>query len=211
MKINSAGLELVKSFEGCQLKAYKCPAGVWTIGYGHTGSVDGKAIGEGMKITQAKADSLLKADMSAFEKKVEKYNNTYHFNENQFSALVSFAFNIGSIDQLTAKGTRTIEQISEKILLYNKAAGKVLNGLVRRRKAEQKLFNTPVKAATAAKSTGIVYKVTANALNVRKGASINYAKVGLLKLDDKVTVTKTSNGWGYIGIGWINLKYAKKV
>ena len=209
MKINSAGLKLVKSFEGCQLKAYKCPAGVWTIGYGHTGSVNGKAIGEGMKITQAKADSLLKADMSAFEKKVEKYNSKYHFNENQFSALVSFAFNVGSIDQLTAHGTRTIKQISEKILLYNKAAGRTLNGLTRRRKAEQELFNKAVKAK--AKSTGTVYKVTAGALNVRKGAGMQYSKVDLLKRGEKVTVTKTKGGWGYIGSGWISLKYAKVV
>lgn len=135
MKINEAGLSLIKSFEGCRLEAYKCPAGVWTIGYGHTAGVK-----QGMKITLEEADKMLREDVEKFEKKVDKYNNTYNFNENQFSALVSFAFNVGSIDKLTANGTRSITVIREKMLLYNKANGRTLSGLVRRRQAEYKLF-----------------------------------------------------------------------
>lgn len=146
MKINEAGLNLVKEFEGCYLKAYKCPAGVWTIGYGHTGKVDGKAICEGMTITKEKASDLLKADMAAFEKAVTECSAlTFEPNENQFSALVSFAFNCGSGNLKTLVEDRTAAVVAEKILLYNKAAGKVLNGLVRRRKAERELFLTPVK------------------------------------------------------------------
>ena len=135
MKINEAGLSLIKSFEGCRLEAYKCPAGVWTIGYGHTTGVK-----QGMKITLEEADKLLREDVEKFEKKVDKYNSKYNFNENQFSALVSFAFNVGNIDQLTANGTRSLPVIREKMLLYNKANGKTLTGLVRRRKAEYDLF-----------------------------------------------------------------------
>lgn len=154
MKINEAGLNLVKEFEGCYLTAYKCPAGVWTIGYGHTGKVDGKAICEGMKITKTKATELLKEDMEAFEKAVTNCSAlTFEPNENQFSALVSFAFNCGSGNLKTLVKDRSAAVVAEKILLYNKAAGKVLNGLIRRRKAERELFLTPVKKAETKKKT----------------------------------------------------------
>lgn len=207
MKINTAGLNLIKKFEGCRLVAYRCPAGVLTIGYGHTGS-DVKA---GLKITKAKALELLKKDLERFEKHVSKYMSKYHFNENQFSALVSFAYNIGNIDGLTANGTRTIKQISEKMLAYNKAGGKTLEGLVRRRRAEQDLFNKPVKAIK--KKTGKKYKVntTAGALNVRKGAGVNYSTCGLLKRGEIIEITQEKNGWGYIGTGWVCMKYVKAV
>lgn len=137
MKTSSRGINLIKQFEGCHLKAYKCPAGVWTIGYGHTSGVK-----EGQVITQKKADEYLLKDLAKFEKHVTSYDKIYNWNQNQFDAMVSFAFNIGSISQLTANGTRTIGQISSKILAYNKAAGTELAGLTRRRKAEQKLFLT---------------------------------------------------------------------
>lgn len=140
MHINEEGLNLVKSFEGFHLTAYKCPAGVWTIGYGHTGKVDGKAIGAGMKITETKATELLKADMQKFETAVKNCALTFEPNENQFSALVSFAFNCGAGNLKTLVKDRSPEVIAEKILLYNKAGGVVLKGLVRRRKAEQELF-----------------------------------------------------------------------
>ena len=137
MKASSKGINLIKEYEGCRLKAYKCPAGVWTIGYGHTSGVK-----EGQVITLEKALSLLKDDLKKYEKHVESFRKKYNWNQNQFDAMVSFAFNIGSINQLTANGTRSIEQISSKILAYNKAAGKELTGLTRRRQAEQKLFLT---------------------------------------------------------------------
>ena len=135
LKTGQAGLSLIKQFEGCRLTAYKCPAGVWTIGYGHTAGVKQR-----QKITQEQADGLLTEDLQKYEKKVDKYDGRYRWNQNEFDALVSFAFNVGSIDQLTANGTRSRAVIAEKILLYNKAAGKVLSGLTKRRKAEQELF-----------------------------------------------------------------------
>lgn len=133
MEIGQAGIDLIKQHEGCRLTAYRCPAGVWTIGYGHTGS----DVKQGMVITQAEADRLLQQDLERFEKNVMKFNNKYHWTQNEFDALVSFAFNIGSIDQLTANGTRTKAQIAQAMLLYNKAAGKVLPGLTKRRQAER--------------------------------------------------------------------------
>ena len=132
MKTSKRGMKLIKQFEGCRLTAYKCPAGVWTIGYGHTVGVK-----KNMKITQAQAESYLKQDLKIYEKHVMKFYKRYKWNQNQFDALVSFAYNIGSIYNLT--------EISRKILAYNKANGKALEGLTRRRKAEKKLFDKPVK------------------------------------------------------------------
>lgn len=136
--ISQNGLKLIMIYEGCKLEAYKCPAGVWTIGYGHTGDVK-----EGDKITSSMAKIYLCEDLLKFEAKVFAYDDKYNFTQNEFDALVSFAYNIGSIDQLTAKGTRSKSLIAKKILLYNKASGKVLKGLVRRREDEQRLFLNP--------------------------------------------------------------------
>ena len=149
MKTSDKGINLIKEFEGCYLTAYKCPAGVWTIGYGHTGKVGGKAIGSGMKITAAKATELLKQDLATFEKAVESCKAlTFKPNQNQFDALVSFAFNCGAGSLNTLVKNRDAVTVSEKLLLYNKANGKALEGLTRRRKAERALFDTKIKQAT---------------------------------------------------------------
>lgn len=142
MKISSKGVSLIKSFEGCRLKAYTCPAGVWTIGYGHTAGVK-----EGDIITQEQADEYLRNDLIKYEKSVLNYDSIYHFNQNQFDALVSFTYNcgVGNLKNLTQNGKRTLAQISLKLLLYNKAGGVVLRGLQRRRAAEKELFDSPIE------------------------------------------------------------------
>ena len=142
MKTSSKGVSLIKSFEGCRLKAYKCPAGVWTIGYGHTAGVK-----EGDTITQEQADEYLRNDLEKYEKAVLNYDAIYHFNQNQFDALVSFTYNcgVGNLKNLTQNGKRTLAQISLKLLLYNKAGGVVLRGLQRRRASEKELFDTPIE------------------------------------------------------------------
>ena len=139
MKINDAGLNLIKSFEGCKLKSYQDSVGVWTIGWGHTGNVK-----EGQTITQAQADEYLKKDLAKFEKAVEKIDSI-GLNENEFSALVSFAYNCGTGNLNKLCLGRTKVEIASKMLLYNKAGKKVLAGLTRRRKAENRLFTTPVQ------------------------------------------------------------------
>lgn len=143
MKINKCGLDLIKKYEGCRLTAYKCPAGVLTIGYGHT---DGVKAGD--TITQAQADLYLQSDVGNYENLVNEYNRNYNykFNRNQFSALVSFAFNCGAgnLAMLLQNGKRDKQTISEKMLLYCNANGKPLKGLQDRRKAEQDLYNTEV-------------------------------------------------------------------
>ena len=142
MKTSSKGVSLIKQFEGRRLVAYKCPAGVWTIGYGHTAGVK-----EGDKITQETADAYLRNDLEKYEKAVMNYDSIYHFNQNQFDALVSFTYNcgVGNLKNLTQSGKRTLTQISTKLPLYNKAGGVVLRGLQRRRAAEKELFDTPLK------------------------------------------------------------------
>lgn len=173
MKTSKNGIELIKKFEGCRLTAYRCAAGVWTIGYGHT-----EGVKAGQSITQAQAESFLKDGLMKYEKNVEKYDGKYHWNQNEFDALVSFAFNIGSIDQLTANGTRNREAIAGKMPQYNKAAGKAFDGLTKRRAAERELFLKPVRQDLQASSMepghiqlnyrqGGKYKVMVEGLRVR--------------------------------------------
>lgn len=143
MGINTAGLELVKRFEGLYLKAYKCPAGVWTIGWGHTGKVDGVKISSGMSITKAKAEELLKNDLERFWGYVNKTDYVplvNSMNANQKAALCSLAFNCGENCLRTLCKGRSLSEIADAILLYNKANGKVSQGLAERRKAERELF-----------------------------------------------------------------------
>lgn len=165
MHISDKGLKLIKEFEGCYLEAYTDPVNIWTIGYGVTNddkAVTGTTIREGLRISQATADKWLEDVLrKIYEPKVMKYDSKYHWNQNQFDALVSFAYNIGSIDQLTANGTRSIGTIASKILEYDGAKGRKLAGLTRRRKAEHDLFitkptNAPQKAVQ--KRTGYTGK-----------------------------------------------------
>ena len=95
-------------------------------------------------ITQEQAEELLHKDIVNFCKKVDKYDKIYHFNENEYNALLSFVFNIGNLNQLTANGTRSKKVIGEKMKLYTKAGGKTLNGLVRRRNEEYALYTKGV-------------------------------------------------------------------
>lgn len=138
MKISENGLKLIIDFEGFCPKATKAvkTEKYYTIGYGHYG----KDVDEKQTITKEEALLLLKKDMKRFEAKVMKYNNCYNFTQNEFDALVSFAYNVGNIDQLTVKGTRTKKEIAEAMLLYIKSGGKVLNGLRKRRIRERELF-----------------------------------------------------------------------
>lgn len=150
MITNKAGIELIKEFEGCRLTAYRCPAGVLTIGFGHTGN----NVKPGMTITKERAEELLRQDLVKFETAVTAWDYHYKWNENEFSALVSFAFNCGesSLRNLLKNGTRTRAEIRNAIVLYNKDInGHQLAGLVRRRNAELKLFNTPVADNTPEK------------------------------------------------------------
>lgn len=149
MKISEKCINLVKEFEGLYLEAYKDEVGVWTIGYGITNadkSITGTTIKKGLKITKEKAEEWLEESLNKkYLPLVMMYDHKYNWNQNELDALVSFCYNIGSIKGLTANGSRSKSVISNKMLQYNKAGGKVYNGLTRRRKAERTLFLTPVK------------------------------------------------------------------
>lgn len=138
MMISETGLNLIISFEGFCPKSTKAvkTERYYTIGYGHYG----KDVEENQTITKKEALLLLKKDIKRFEAKVMKYNDRYNFTQNEFDALVSFAYNVGNIDQLTAKGTRTKKEIADAMLLYIKSGGNVLNGLRKRRNKERELF-----------------------------------------------------------------------
>ena len=142
MKTSKKGLELIKKFEGCRLTAYKALPNekYYTIGYGHCGS----DVKKGQTITQEDADMLLAKDVQKFEYRVNAYKK-YNWTQNEFDALVSFAYNIGNIDGLTNYGQRSKETIAEKMLFYVKSGGQTISGLVKRRQAEKLLFLAKVE------------------------------------------------------------------
>ena len=145
MKVNKLGIETMHHFEGCKLTAYQCPAKVWTIGWGNTFYPDKTPVKQGDVITQEQANALFETVMNNFALGVKKCL-TKEVNENQFSALVCFAYNvgIGSLQKSTLLKKINInpndETIAGEFAKWTKAGGKVLLGLVRRRKAESDLY-----------------------------------------------------------------------
>lgn len=150
MKTNEKAIEMIKRYEGFRAHAYQCSAGRWTIGFGHTGSVK-----KGDFIRREDAEKLLKSDLVKYEKMVAQIDakGKYNFNSNEFSALVSFAFNVGNVKTVTANGTRNRKQIANAMLKYRcvtiNGKKRVLAGLEKRRKEEVALFNKPVDNYTA--------------------------------------------------------------
>lgn len=202
MITSQKGIDLIKNFEGCRLKAYKCPAGIWTIGYGHTAGVK-----QGQVITPAQAEEFLKQDLKRFETSVRSLV-TVPITQNQFDALVSFTYNLGA----TALKTSTLlkklnagdyNSAAEEFDRWVYANGNKLLGLVKRRAAEKELFKQSLKSNR--------YKVVATALNVRSGTGTSYKIVKVLKNGDIVQVFDTLNGWGKISGGWVSMKYLSPV
>lgn len=138
MKITERGLALIRRYEGCRNVAYRCPAGVWTIGYGHTGP----EVCEGLVWDMEQINLALRNDIVKYETKVNEYDHIYHWTQNEFDALVSFAYNLGSIKNLTNFGKRSRDEIRAVWCEYCHAGGKKLVGLERRRKEELALFNS---------------------------------------------------------------------
>ena len=139
MTINSEGVNLIKSFEGMELEAYLDAVDVWTIGYGHT-----KTAEPGMVITEAQAEELLREDLAEFEEAVTEAVQV-SINFNQFSALVSFCFNLGADSLFQSTLLKLLNQgdfqgAADQFPRWNKAGGQELEGLTRRRKAERALF-----------------------------------------------------------------------
>lgn len=139
MKISQEGIALIKKFEGCELTAYQCSAGVWTIGYGHT-----KGIEEGMEITQQEAEDMLVEELHEYENYIND-NVTAPLSQNQFDAMVSWVYNLGpanlkSSTLLKVLNAGNYDDVPFQIRRWNKAGGVTLDGLIRRREAEALLF-----------------------------------------------------------------------
>jgi|TARA_E500000318_G_C3478931_1_gene179640 lysozyme len=139
MNISQNGIDLIKEFEGCRLEPYLCAANVLTIGYGHT-----KDVVENMSITEDTAESLLKDDLRVFEDDVTRLVEVPLL-QNQFDALVSWTFNLGAGNLKTSTMLKVLnageyKNVPEQMKRWNKASGKVLEGLTRRREAEALLF-----------------------------------------------------------------------
>ena len=142
MKLSKAGADLMHQYEGCRNKPYLCPAHVWTIGYGSTGP----HVKPGMVITEAQAEALLKEDLNRFEKAVT-LAVTVPLMQNQYDALVSFAFNCGiaalqKSTLLKKVNAKDFDAAANEFGKWNKGGGKVLAGLTRRRAAEAALFKS---------------------------------------------------------------------
>lgn len=151
MKISQSGVDLIKKFEGCNLTAYPDPGTggePYTIAYGWTQPVDGRPVAPGMQISQATADRLLRCGVVQFEQTINRLVRV-PLNQNQFDALASLCYNIGTRAFSTSTLLRLLNQgdyagAAQQFLSWRYAGGKVLAGLVTRRTAEKALFLRPV-------------------------------------------------------------------
>ena len=140
MKTSKDGLQLIKDFEGLELSAYKCAAGVWTIGYGHI-----KGVQEGMSISEARANEMLNEELTEYENYINK-GVTVPLSPCQFDAMVSWVYNLGNGNLSSSTLLKVLNSgdyagVPAQMLRWNKAGGKVLAGLTRRRQAEADMFS----------------------------------------------------------------------
>lgn len=229
MQLTHAGLELIKAHEGLWLKAYKCPSGVWTIGYGHTSAAGGLQVQEGTVITKEGAEHLLKSDLSKYENAV-KNSVKVKLTDNQFSALVSFCYNVGETNLRKSSVLKVINEgrfdlVPSKLALWNKGNGKVLPGLVRRRAEEAALFmpnrvddsvepDTVVKVAAGKPALSSTTNIAAGAVGVA-GVTSTIAQVSdnMKSIKDNIGVEVFAYGLAAIilvGVIWIIVERVKK-
>jgi len=142
MKTSQKGIELIKLFEGFRSVAYKCPAGVWTIGYGSTSGVK-----EGMKVSTQQAENLLREHLSNDEKRLSE--SGLKLNQNQFDALVSFVYNVGyesfrksTLAKVVWANASDMAGVKSELAKWTRAAGRELPGLVARREKEYELYSS---------------------------------------------------------------------
>lgn len=160
MILTQEGIDLIKQFEGWRSNAYQDSVGVWTIGYGHTSNAGPPKVHSGLKITLSEGETILRRDLKTFENAVAR-NVTVPLNPNQYSALVSFCYNVGPGNFARSTLRRRLNTgdylgASKEFLKWNKAGGTVLAGLVRRREAEQALFLKPTYSAGTSSVNPIV-------------------------------------------------------
>jgi lysozyme len=148
MQTSNSGRRLIEQFEGLNLNAYNDGTGTLTIGYGHTTSAGDPKVTKSLKITQDQADQILSSDLGKVEAQINSLV-TVPLNQNQFDALSSFQFNTGALARSTVLkklNSGDTNGAADALLLYNRAGGRVLSGLVRRRQAEREMFLAPINS-----------------------------------------------------------------
>ena len=186
--LNKASLDLIKRWEGCKLKAYKCSAGVWTVGYGLTTSAGFIDVGPDTTITQAEADWYLEKTIEKFLAQI-KPAITAPINENELGAFTSLAYNIGPTAFRKSSALRHFnagnkDRVPTSIRMWRKAGGKVVKGLVNRREAEVDLFLTPVITEKPAPvRTSAVQSKTMQASVVQAATAFGGAVTAIQALD----------------------------
>ncbi len=161
MKMTDQGYRLIMEFEGFRASAYRDAAGVWTVGYGHTGRAGKPDVTAGLAITRGQAREILRRDVALFADAVAKRVKV-PLTDNQFSALVSFAFNVGpgnfaNSSVLAAVNRSDFEAVPRRLALWVKAGGRTLPGLVRRRAAEAQMFSDPENAGKSARPSRTIW------------------------------------------------------
>lgn len=227
-QINEEGLELVKRFEGLQKHAYRCPAGVWTIGYGHT-----RGVKPGMEITEEKAEELLQQDLSEAGEQVERLVHV-PLTDNQYSALASFVFNVGAgslaastlLRRLNAGDFDSVPvELAKWVKATDPKTGKkvTLAGLVKRRAAEGELWlkgetddpfisSSDMPQRVHADESRVVYQVTARSgLRMREGAGAAFDVLQVVPHETRVFIVKEKDGWAAVDLqgdgvidGWMS-------
>ena len=186
--LNKASLDLIKRWEGCKLKAYKCSAGVWTVGYGLTTAAGFIEVGPDTVITQAEADWYLEKTVEKFLAEI-KPAITAPINENELGAFTSLAYNIGPTAFRKSSALRHFnagnkDRVPTSMRMWRKAGGKVVKGLVNRREAEVDLFLTPVTAEKPATArTSPVQSKTVQASVVQGASAVGGAVAAFQALD----------------------------
>lgn len=172
--INKKALDLIKDFEGLRLYAYLDPVNVWTIGYGHTSMAGAPKVTRGMRVSKEEAEEILKADLERVYIPAVRRHVKVPLNANQLGALVSFTYNLG---ETNFKGSTLLRKLNagdyrgaaNEFPRWNRAGGKVLNGLTRRRKAEKELFLTPTSSQARDVDEGSGYNLFGKLLQVLFG------------------------------------------
>ncbi|MFA5354067.1 MAG: glycoside hydrolase family protein [Thermodesulfovibrionales bacterium] len=230
---NQEGVELVKGFESLKTQAYRCPAGVWTIGWGHT-----RGVKPGMAVSEEEAGDLLRQDLAEAGEQVERLTRV-PLTDDQFSALVSFVFNVGvgsfeSSTLLHRLNAGSYDAVPTELAKWVKATDPgtgrkvTLKGLVRRRAAEAELWlksdsddpflNSPdMPQSVHADDTRVVYVVTARSgLKLREGAGTAFESLQILPENTRVFVAKEKDGWAAVDLqgdgvidGWMSLDFLR--
>ncbi|MEM8689243.1 MAG: lysozyme [Pseudomonadota bacterium] len=216
MHMNRAGLDLVTAFEGWRAKAYRDVTGIWTIGYGHTSAAGSPTVKAGMTLTREEGMAILHADLKRFAEAVRPLIKV-ELNANQFSALLSFAFNVGPANFGRSSVLRYVNQkrfaeVPARLSLWNKAGGRVLRGLSRRRAAEGALFLAPPTATDGRNEADEMHQAGGR-VTQRQGksalqSSTNRAAAGLTlavvieQLGEMLSLAERTAGLAPDGLDW---------